>query len=178
MKSTLTSNMGNTVLFPQSSLNNQSPRLMKEDRERLKETYRSMNTDELLKLHAAGTLMADAYEVLESVLKGRSVPVPARPVKQNLNNAKKSETKRHCALWAASFSAIGVVIPIVCLVLEFQPTGLMKFCELCWPSGFLLLAMGAHFSLPIVLISITLNLLIWAGIGWLIGYGTSNRIKK
>jgi len=151
---------------------------MIEDREKLKEIYSSMNTDALLNLHATGTLMEDAYEILESVLKCRSVPVPIRPVNQNLNSTKKSETKRHCALWVASFSAIGVVIPVVCLVLDFQPAGLMRFCELCWPSGFLLLAMGAHFSLPIALISITLNVLIWAGIGWLIGYGTSGRRKR
>jgi hypothetical protein len=73
---------------------------------------------------------------------------------------------------------VGVIVPIVCLLLDFKPATVMRVCEFCWPSGFMLLAMETQFNLAIVLVSIMINTLIWAGIGWVIGYGMSARTQK
>lgn len=144
---------------------------------KLRGIYEGMETDALLHLHSAGTLTDEAYGVLESVLESRAEPVPNRPGSESKHNNIQSREREHCALWTQRFAAIGIIVPIICLIFNFKPDGLMKICELCWPTGFFLLAMDGHFNLAIVLISITLNAGIWAGFGWLIGYGTSNRIK-
>jgi hypothetical protein len=143
----------------------------------LKETYGCMETDALLQLHSSGTLTDEAYEALESELINRSVPIPDRPGIESKRDEHQSRVRKHRTLWAKGFALIGIVIPIICLALDFEPLGLMRVCELCWPTGFLLFAMEGHFYLPIVLISITLNSGVWAGFGWLIGYGTSGRIE-
>ena len=52
---------------------------MEVDRESLKAKYRWMPREELLELHAAGTLPEEAYDVLESELSERGVTIPPRP---------------------------------------------------------------------------------------------------
>lgn len=52
---------------------------MEIDRERLSDGYRRMPTEELLDLHARGTLTEAAYEVLEGLLGERGTEVPPRP---------------------------------------------------------------------------------------------------
>jgi hypothetical protein len=138
----------------------------------LREMYETMTTDELRQLHAAGTLTDDAYAVLESVLVSRSMPVPARP-----NRHAQAKTGKRGAHWVTRFAVIGILLPIICLTLDFKPAVVLRACELCWPSGFLLLAMDGHFNPLIVLVSIVINALIWAGFGWLIGYALSDRTK-
>ena len=150
---------------------------MEIDYDKIKETYECMETDVLLQLHSDGALTDEAYEVLESELNRRSVPVPNRPSKKSNHNKNQSRERKHCVLLAKRFATIGAIIPIICLALDFEPQGLMRVCELCWPTAFLLLGLGTHFHLPTVLISIALNSCIWAGFGWLIGYGTSGRIN-
>ena len=154
-----------------------------EDKEaEFREIYEGMNTDALLELHAAGTLTGEAYSVLESVLESRSASIPKRPSSPHIGQFKldknEREEKIHCAWWAKYFAAIGIILPVICLIFNLKPEGLLRVCEVCWPTGFLLFAMDGHFNLAIVLISIILNAFIWAGLGWLIGYGTSNRIER
>ena len=132
--------------------------------------YDSMRTDALLKLHAEGGLTEDAYQTLESVLTNRAVPVPGRPVK-----TAKPEKKKITTLWTARFAAVGACLPLLCIALDFEPHALMKLCELCWPTAFMLLAANGHYNLAIYAISIAANAIIWAGTGWLIGYGLSAR---
>lgn len=135
-----------------------------------------METDALLQPHSDGNLADKAYDILESELKKRSVNISNGSTMEPKHD-KKSRIRQHCALWAKSFGLIGVVVPIICLALNLKPLFLLRFCELCWPTGFLLLAMEGHFNLAIVLFSTALNAVLWAGLGWMIGYGTSNRIK-
>jgi hypothetical protein len=42
----------------------------------------------------------------------------------------------------------------------------------------MLLASEGHFNPAIVLVSVIVNAFIWAGFGWLIGYGVSNRTRR
>ena len=149
---------------------------METDYEKLREVYKSMETDVLLELHSEGTLTDEAYEILESELDNRSVPVPNRPSKESKHDKNQSKKRKHCAFWAQSFAAIGVVIPIICLTLDFEPPGLMRACELCWPTA-LILGGSTQLYLGDVFLSIALNSVIWAGTGWLIGYGTSGNKK-
>jgi hypothetical protein len=139
----------------------------------LRTIYQGMNTDALLQLHAAGTLTDDAYTALEAVLQSRSVAIPARP-RQPATPSKITRSAR----WARGFAVIGLVLPIICLVLDFKPTAVMRICELCWPSGFMLLATEGQFNLAVVAFSITINAFIWGGLGWLVGYGLSSRAKQ
>lgn len=81
------------------------------------------------------------------------------------------------AKWASWFAALGVILPIICLLMDFEPTALLRICEIGWLSGFLLLATEGEFNLAIILVSVTLNAGIWGSIGWLIGYLTY-RVKK
>jgi len=87
----------------------------------------------------------------------------------------KSKEKQISAMWARRFATFGAVFPVICLALDFEPRVLMKLCELCWPSGFLLFAAEGKFNLVIYATSIAINAFIWAGIGWVIGYGLSSR---
>jgi len=87
----------------------------------------------------------------------------------------KDTEQKTIAMWVKRFAAFGVIVPVICLALGFEPPTLMNFCELCWPTGFLLFAADGKFNLVIYLSSIVFNALIWAGIGWVIGYGLSNR---
>ncbi len=146
---------------------------MKDRQEELREIYDSMATNALLELYAEGTLTDDAYAVLESVLESRSVPVPDRPKEES-----HCEERQHRSLWVKNFTAIGIILPIVCIGLDFKPIAIMRICEICWPSSFILLAVEGHFDPAIVLVSVIVNAFIWAGIGWLIGYVTSNGIKQ
>ena len=84
----------------------------------------------------------------------------------------RQENKRSTP-WATRFALFGTILPLVCLILDFQPPLLKSVCELCWPSAFLLLAADGHFNLAIYSSSIAINGVIWASLGWLIGYGLS-----
>jgi hypothetical protein len=137
-----------------------------------------MNTAALLDMHAAGTLTEDAYDIPEAVLASRSIHLPGRPGNLDTDHKKINPVKHHCVKWAKYFFIIGIVIPIICLALDFRPAGLIRLCDLCWPTGFILMVMGTHFEIPVVLISVAFNALIWAGFGWSIGYGTSGRIRQ
>lgn len=146
----------------------------------LKERYESMDTDALLQLHVSGNLTDEAYGVLERVLETRSVIVPDRAatVPAGRTDVKQS-AERECSLkWAGRLALIGLVLPLLCLILDFEPHAFGRLCELCWPTSILLMAMGTQFNLAIVLISIALNAGLWAGLGWLIGYGMSSRAKR
>lgn len=137
---------------------------MKTDqRERLRAYYDGLCTDELLELHAAGTLTDEAYEVLESVLVGRSVPVPERPHGQDLAGPHNRVNP-----WVIGFSAVGFLVPILCIARNFQPTALMRLCEFIWPSAFLLLAADGHFNIAIYSVSILINGVVWGCLGWLV----------
>jgi hypothetical protein len=46
----------------------------------LKENYSTLASDELLRMHAEGTLTELAYSVLEEELTSREVPIPERPI--------------------------------------------------------------------------------------------------
>ena len=92
-----------------------------------------------------------------------------------LVQVSRNSEKQTIATWTKRLGALGVLAPLICLAFDFQPQALRKLCELCWPSGFLLLAADGKFNLAIYSSSIAINALIWAGIGWVIGYGLSNR---
>ena len=144
---------------------------MVEDRqEELLKIYDGMRTDALIEIHSEGTLTEDAYEILESVLASRSVPIPKR-----LNRESKSQEKKTSTLWAIRLASFGAILPVICLALDFEPIALSKICGLCWPFAFFLFAADGHFNLAIYSISITVNAFLWAGLGWLIGYGLSGR---
>ncbi|MDG6778122.1 hypothetical protein QCB44_05330 [Thiomicrorhabdus sp. zzn3] len=72
--------------------------------------------------------------------------------------------------WARRFAAMGVMLPLVCLIMEFEPVVLLRMCEVGWLSGFLLLATEGEFNVAILLVSIALNAGMWGCVGWLIGY--------
>ncbi len=148
---------------------------MKTDLTRLKETYAQMETEALLELHSAGSLTEEAYDALESELRARLVAIPGRPNKEPSKDENQRQGKNNGTLWTKIFALIGAIIPIICLTFNFQPPGLMKVCELFWPTGFLLLGGGSQLNLPLALIAILVNSGLWAGLGWLIGYGASGR---
>lgn len=118
---------------------------MVEDRQQeLLKIYDGMRTDTLPEMHSEGTLTEDAYEILESVLASRSVPIPKRPTRES-----KSQEKKTSILWAIRLASFGEILPVICLALDFEPIALSKICGLCWPSAFFLFAAGGHFNLAI-----------------------------
>ncbi len=149
-----------------------------EDRQaELIKQYECMSTEALLELHAAGTLTKHADAVLESVLKKCSVLIHEK-TEQQISEGLRAKAieqlqKKHIRRWVIIFAAIGLIIPFICEINNFA---MLAFCELCWPTGFLLFAMDGHFNLTIFLVSISLNSGIWALLGWLIGYGSSSKI--
>lgn len=145
---------------------------MNDRSQQLRELYDGMNTEALLELHEQADLTDDAYAVLESVLVERAVAVPARPVKASQPKTGKCTTR-----WALRFALIGLLIPIICMTLGFRPGVVLNLCELCWPTGFILLAADGHFDLVLFLISISINAAVWAGFGWVIGYALSDRTR-
>jgi hypothetical protein len=84
-----------------------------------------------------------------------------------------SKARRHCRQRASVFAVIGFVISAVCMT-GLLPTRLVDVCAFAWPTGFLLLDSVGFEFFPFI-ISASLNALIWAGLGWLIGYGTSGK---
>lgn len=139
----------------------------------LKQTYERMSTTALLELYAAGTLTDEACVELERVLRERAVPVPQRPEQPYRRLRDPARRSKKTTSWSLGFAAIGVVVPVACLSLDLAFTGLRGLCEICWPTGVLMLAVGTQFNLALALVSIGFNALLWAGLGWLIGYGTS-----
>ena len=140
------------------------------ERQEVRYYYDEMTTEALLELHAGGTLTAEAYEALEAVLAGRSVPVPKRPREAGGTRERKLSTR-----WALRLAAFGAACPLVCLALQFKPAAARAVCELCWPSAIILFAADGRFNLAIYSVSIAVNALAWAGLGWIIGYGLSAR---
>lgn len=134
----------------------------------LETQYAELSTAALLDLHAAGTLTDDAYAALESELRTRGVTIPDRPAPPAGDGQPKAT-----AIWARRFAVVGVVLPAICLALEFEPALVMRACELCWPTGFLLLAADGDMNVALVLLAIGLNALPWAGLGWVVGYARS-----
>lgn len=145
---------------------------MDDRREDLLKVYGGMRTDALLELYAEGVLTEEARGILESVLESRSVPIPRR---QNRKSKDKERKEKTSSSWAMRLAFLGVTLPVICLALNFEPMALRRVCELCWPSAFLLFAADGRFDLAIYTISIIANGFVWAGLGWLIGYGLSAR---
>jgi hypothetical protein len=91
------------------------------------------------------------------------------------SDSRKNQENRRSNLWAVRLPRFGAILPVICIVMDFQPSALKNLCELCWPSAFLLFSADSHFNLAIYSISVAISALIWAGLGWLIGYGLSGR---
>ena len=127
-----------------------------------------MSTEALLALHAEGSLTDEASAALEAELTDRSVPIPARPAPSPQTPQRKLTT-----VWALRLSIFGALVPGLCLSSDFQAGPLQSLCTFCWPTGFMLSTADGQFNLLVYALSIGLNVLMWAAIGWIIGYGLS-----
>lgn len=67
---------------------------MEIDSETLVDTYRAKPDEELLSLHANGTLTNHAYEVLEAELGRRGIPLPQRPDPLDIGVEPKPQSLR------------------------------------------------------------------------------------
>ena len=82
----------------------------------LKENFATKSDDELLDLHAAGTLTELAYDVLDTELAGRGLTIPARPEAPATPRDRPQSLRAHWegkASLASAYWLIGVVGGIV-----------------------------------------------------------------
>jgi len=105
------------------------------DNETLIQNYKERSTDELLELHAAGTLTDMACEILENELRSREIKVPARPDTPRIAQATtassfikqhwKGERNLGSAFWiiggVGAFLYVAAVIAIAFLVSDLMP---------------------------------------------------------
>jgi hypothetical protein len=93
---------------------------MEDDVEIRKARYKQMSTQELLELHAAGILGDMAYNLLESELGERGIPLPSRPKgEEPLAEVDKSDThneKRSC-----QYTMLAWISPLIGFVLLLIP---------------------------------------------------------
>lgn len=99
--------------------------------------------------------------------------MPPRPDPATLEQGRARQRCRPCRRWAGGFALAGLLIPIICLLLDFQPQALRSLCELLWPTGFLLLGGDGGYQPALLLAALGSNALLWAGVGWLLGYARS-----
>ena len=86
------------------------------DKDALRENFATKSDEELLDLHAAGTLTEIAYGVLDTELAGRSLTIPARPEAPATPQERPQSLRAHWegkASLASAYWLIGVVGSIV-----------------------------------------------------------------
>jgi hypothetical protein len=125
------------------------------NREALKSKFSWMPRDELLELHAAGTLSDEAYEVLECELSERGVAVPPRPKREESSSIKPAavlpcpitSTNRLPLRIIAAFEVISGGLQLSHIVFSM----FTKFGRLQVPI----------FDIPLAILSILAGILLW-----------------
>lgn len=96
---------------------------MEIDKNALAQNYSTKSDDELIDLHAAGTLTETAYELLEAELAHRGVAIPKRPEAPEASGALQGRPQSLRAHWegkaslASAYWLVGVLGGVVFLFL-------------------------------------------------------------
>ncbi len=147
------------------------------DRDGLKRSYSAKSDDELLDLHALGTLTELAYDVLESELSARGLPIPKRgkderPIPQRVWNTRQRDEaddgENTSTEWLSKHrDKLSIVYG--CHAFLGAVVGLFTIANLVDPNTGLMLAwlIGIPLFIPMIVAALTaLVLTIWLWRHW------------
>lgn len=126
----------------------------------LAERYASMETDELVSLHQAGTLLDEAYPVLESELARRGVVIDPRPAAVII----AEEPPFFSGHWSGSHSAASAIGFAATLVPAFWALGsylLFATARYLWPDSERLAALATVLALAFLAYLVFASVAVW-----------------